>query len=58
MDEAVELAKSVSASFSQAVVFVLMPQHHGSIDCTTVVSHRRLMEDRLMASLYYPVFIV
>lgn len=51
IDDAIELARSLSSSFSQAVAFALLPQHHGSIETTTVISHRRLMEDRLMASL-------
>lgn len=49
MDEAVELGKALSASFSQCLLFSLLPQQHGSIDAATVVGHRRLLEDRLMA---------
>ena len=49
MDNAVELAKSISASFAQAVIFALKPQHHGSIESTTVIAHRRILEDKLYA---------
>ena len=50
MDEAVELGKALSASFSQCLLFSLLPQQHGSIHNTsTVVAHRRLLEDKLMA---------
>lgn len=51
MDEATELAKALSSSFSQGMVFLLLPQHHGSIDAATVVSHRRILEDKIMARL-------
>ena len=51
VDEAVDLAKQMSASFSQALVFAFMPQQHSSIEQATVVGHRRLLEDRLMALL-------
>ena len=49
VDDAVELAKSISASFAQAVIFALKPQHHGSIESTTVIAHRRILEDKLYA---------
>ena len=51
MDEAIELARTISSSCSQALIFTLSPQLHGSIDNTTVVTHRRLLEDKLMAFL-------
>ena len=51
VDEAVDLGKQLSASFPQALLFVLIPQQRGSIDQATVVGHRRLLEDRLMAPL-------
>lgn len=41
----------MSASYAQAIGFVLMPQHHGSIDMSTVIGYRRLLEDRVMARL-------
>ena len=51
MDEAVELGRQLSASYPQALLFALMPQQHGSVGQATIVGHRRLLEDKLMAPL-------
>ena len=56
LDEAVELARVISSGNKNAFVFTLLPQHHGSIENTTVVSRRRSMEDRLMAFLASTIF--
>lgn len=51
IDEATDFSKAVSNSNQSAALFVLMPAVHAATDRQTVVSHRRLLEDKLMQRL-------
>ena len=51
IDEGTDFSKAVSNANQSAALFVLMPAVHSGVDRQTVVSHRRLMEDKLMGSL-------
>ena len=51
VDEAADASKSVSNSNNNAALFALMPQYHSSTDWTSIVTHRRAIEDKLMGSL-------
>ena len=48
MDEAADVAKQVSHGNPNAVLFILLPQHHGGTDLTVVMDHRRKLEDKLL----------
>ena len=51
VDDALDVAKSISCANPNAVIFVLAPQIHPSTDQSSVIGHRRALEDKMMASL-------
>lgn len=48
VDEASEVAKSVSAGSDKAILFVLTPMTHSNTDQPNVMQKRRTLEDTLM----------
>ena len=53
IDETITLASSVTAGNDRSILLVLEPQHHGSMEKTSIVKHRRLLEDKIMACLVW-----
>lgn len=51
IDEAIKLASMITAGNDKSILIVLEPQHHGSMDKHTIVKHRRLLEDKIIARL-------
>ena len=51
VDDALDVAKSISFANPNALIFVLSPQIHPSTDQSSVISHRRSLEDKMMAIL-------
>ena len=51
IDEAIDLAQSVSCSDCNAVFVGLYPIAHSGTDKMTITKNRRNMEDKLMACL-------
>ena len=51
MDEAADVAKSVSATNENAFLFAFHGQVHQSVDKASVIGHRRLLEDKLMGQM-------
>lgn len=51
VDESVSLCESVASGNTGTVCLFLLPQWHSSTDQTTVLSHRRLVEDKVISTL-------
>lgn len=51
IDDGIKLASLVTAGNDKTLLVVLEPQHHGSMDKHTIVKHRRLLEDKIIAYL-------
>jgi len=47
LDEAYEVAKAITNSNHNSMVFSLLPMQHSSTDGKKVVAHQRIVEDRL-----------
>ena len=50
VDEAVGLARAICSATSDAICFCLLPVVHASTQQSTVIKHRRHMEDLMMAT--------
>ena len=53
MDEATQVAVSVSNGDPSAILFVLLPIQHSSTDATVVRQNKRTVEDKLMQLLVF-----
>ena len=51
IDDAVDFAKNICNSNSNAILFCLLPQYHTSLDMMALLQHRRLIEDKLSGRL-------
>ena len=51
IDEACEAARSICMTNANAAVFCMYPIPHTSLERSTCVGHRRVLEDRLMQPL-------
>ena len=51
IDEGIKLASMITAGNDKSMLVVLEPQHHGSMDKHTIVKHRRVLEDKIIACL-------
>ena len=51
IDEAVEVAKTVSNGDSNAILCALLPLQHASTDKETVMKNKRVLEDKIMGLL-------
>ena len=51
VDESMGLAQAVCGGNSGTMCFVLLPQPHSSAPHSAILGHRRLVEDRAIASL-------
>ena len=51
VDEGLDVAKSISNSDAAAILLILQPLFHGSVEAKLVVRNRRLVEDKVMAKL-------
>lgn len=55
LDEAIEVAKTISNGDAAAVLFVLLPLAHGSTDKETVMKNKRILEDKVLSLLCFNV---
>ncbi|CAK9107673.1 unnamed protein product, partial [Durusdinium trenchii] len=53
LDEAIEVAKTISNGDAAAVLFVLLPLAHGSTDKETVMKNKRILEDKVLSVLEF-----
>ena len=51
VDEAFTLAQAVCGGNAGTMAFVLMPQPHSSCSHTAILAHRRILEDKAVATL-------
>ena len=51
MDESFTLAQAVCGGNAGSMAFVLMPQPHSSCSHTAILAHRRILEDKAVATL-------
>ena len=51
IDEGIELASLVTGGNDRSMLLALEPQYHSSTEKHSVVKHRRLLEDKVIASL-------
>ena len=51
VDDAIDFAKTYSASNPNAALMVLLPVHYGTLESKSVIKNRRLLEDKLFAPL-------
>ena len=51
MDEAADVAKSISATNENAFAFIFLCQFHQAVEKSSVINHRRMVEDKLMSQM-------
>ena len=51
MDEAADVAKSISATNENAVLFVFQSQFHQAVEKMSVFNYQRLVQDKLMKQM-------
>ena len=51
VDEAADVAKSISATNENAFAFIFLCQFHQAVEKSSVINHRRMVEDKLMSQM-------
>ena len=51
VDEAADVAKSISATNENALAFIFLCQFHQAVEKSSVINHRRMVEDKLMSQM-------
>lgn len=51
IDESIALAQGVCSGNASSAIFSLLPQPHSSCNFSTVLKHRRLIEDKVVSNL-------